>query len=218
MKKVIHIILICIVFILLVLAGLLIKLKVQTVRILTDYSSIYKDNKYSEPVYVDGVDVITQDVSCGYACIEMFSHWNGGNFTEEDLYKEYGKVVTSTGDKFSEEMNNRFPEYTTTIHKYMTNSELIEAAYENLANEVPLPFEWAAKYGDEWTLHYSLLIGMDIPNDKVTVANPYGYIEEISIEEFLDRTSFEAFDNMPFYFKLAFAVGMFEKNTIFTVH
>ena len=65
--------------------------------------------------------------------------------------------------------------------------------------------------------HYSLLTGMDIPNNMVTVANPYGYIEEISVDDFLQRTSFEAFENMPFYFKLAFAVGIFEKNIIFTV-
>ena len=217
MKKIIRIILIILALIIVVTAGLLIKLRIQTQRILTDYSSIYSDDKYSIPVYVDGVEVITQDVSCGYACIEMFSAWNGGNLTEENLYDEYGKVVTSTGDKFSEEMNKRFPEYITTIHKYMTNEELIDSAYRNLANGIPLPFEWAAKYGDVWTLHYSLLIGMDIPNNKVTVANPYGYIEEISVDDFLQRTSFEAYENMPFYFKLAFAVGIFEKNTIFTV-
>lgn len=140
----------------------------------------------------------------------------GGRF-EEDLYDEYGKVVTSTGDKFSDEMNRQFPEYTTTIHKYMTNTALIDSAYDNLANGFPVPFEWAAKYEDMWTLHYSLLVGMDIPNDKITVVNPYGYIEEISVDEFLQRTSFEAYENMPFYFKLAFAAGIFEKNTIFTI-
>ncbi len=217
MKKTIRIILIFLAVIILVFAGLLFKFKVQTDNILTDYSSIYEDDKYKTPVYVEGVEVITQDVSCGYACIEMFSSWNGGNLTEEDLYAEYGKVVTSTGNKFAEEMNKRFPEYTTTIHKYMTNTELIDAAYENLATGVPVPFEWAAKYGDVWTLHYSLLIGMDIPNDKITVANPYGYVEELSVEDFLQRTSFQAYEKMPLYFKLAFALGIFEKNTIFTV-
>ncbi len=217
LKKVIRIILIVIALTILAVAGLLIKLHIQTNKILTDYSAIYEDDKYSMPVYVEGVDVITQDVSCGYACIEMFSSWNGGNLTEEDLYAEYGKVVTSTGNKFAEEMNKRFPEYTTTIHKYMTNTELIDAAYENLANGVPVPIEWAAKYGDTWTLHYSLLIGMDIPNDRVTVANPYGYVEELTIGDFLQRTSFQAYEKMPFYFKLAFAIGVFEKNTIFTV-
>ena len=52
---------------------------------------------------------------------------------------------------------------------------------------------------------------------RVTVANPYGYTEEISVGEFLERTSFEAYEKMPLFFKLAFAMGIFEKNTIFTV-
>lgn len=56
---------------------------------------------------------------------------------------------------------------------------------------------------------------MDIPNDTVTVANPYGYLENISLEDFLNRTSFEAFEDMPVFYKLGFAFGIFEKNTIF---
>jgi len=31
------------------------------------------------------------------------------------------------------------------------------------------------------------------------------------------RTSFNAYENMPFYFKLGFAFGFFEKNTVFIV-
>ena len=216
-KKVIFIVLAVVVLIAAIITGAMIRLKIRTDRILTDYSSVYENEKYKTPVYAEGVETITQDVSCGYACIEMFSAWNGGTLTEENLYNEYGRVVTSTGNKFGEEMNKRFPEYTTTIHKYMTNTELIDAAYDNLADGIPVPFEWAAKSGDVWTLHYSLLTGMDIPNDRVTVANPYGYTEEISVGEFLERTSFEAYEKMPVFFKLAFAMGIFEKNTIFTV-
>ena len=58
---------------------------------------------------------------------------------------------------------------------------------------------------------------MDVPGDKVTIANPYGYYEELSLSEFLDRTSFEAYEGMPWFLKLGFAVGVFEKNTVFTV-
>ena len=114
-------------------------------------------------------------------------------------------------------MNKQFPEYTTTIHRYMKNSELIDTVYNNLSKGIPVPFEWAALYGDEWTLHYSLIVGIDIPGDKVTIANPYGYYEELSLSELLDRTSFEAFEDMPWFLKMGFAVGIFEKNTVFTV-
>lgn len=145
----------------------------------------------------------------------MFSFWNGGDITENNLYNQYGKVVTSTGKSFCNEFNKQFPEYDTKMYKWLKNTELIDKVYDCLQNGVPVPFEWAAKYNNEWSLHYSLIIGMDIPNDKVTVANPYGYIETLSIKELLDRTSFKAFHNMPFFYQLAFAFGIFEKNTIF---
>ena len=190
-------------------------LAVKSNNIDNDFSAIYTNDKYNMAVNVDGVEVITQEVSCGYAVIEMFSVWNGNDITENSLYNHYGKVVTSTGKSFCNEFNKQFPEYDTKIYKWLKNTELIDKVYESLKNGVPVPFEWAAKFNDEWTLHYSLITGMDILNDKVTVANPYGYIETLSIKELLDRTSFKAFDNMPFFYRLAFAFGVFEKNTVF---
>ena len=189
----------------------------RTESLINDYSSIYEDSKYSKALYVEGVEVIKQDVSCGYAVIEMFSNWNGGHITEESLFSEHGKVVTSTGKSFCAEMNKQFPQYRTTIHKNLKNTEMIDLIYENLSEGIPVPFEWAALCDGEWTLHYSLVTGADIPGNKITAANPYGYYEELSIEDFLSRTSFEAYDNMPFFIKLGFAFGIFEKNTVFSV-
>ena len=198
-----------------IIAVALIMLQSRTNAILDDISGIQDNEKYKTPVYIDGIEVISQDVTCGYAVIEMFASWNGKDITEESLFDEYGSVVTSTGDSFCKEMNKRFPEYSTTIHKYLTNTELIDKIYDSLARGIPVPFEWAALLNGEWTLHYSLIIGADIPNDKITVANPYGYYEELSVKDFLDRTSFEAYKNMPFYLNFGFAFGIFEKNTIF---
>ena len=192
-------------------------LQIRTHTFLDDYSSVYENEKYQTPIMIDGVDVIRQDVSCGYAVIEMFSSWSGHSVTEKSLYDQYGKVVTSTGKAFCKEMNKQFPEYTTTIGKYLKNTELIDAIYENLSDGIPVPFEWAALYGGEWTLHYSLIIGADIPADKITVANPYGYYEELTVAELLNRTSFEAYEKMPLFLRLGFAFGMFEKNTVFRV-
>ena len=213
------------VIVILALAGIIIVsvgaalviLQIRTNAISDDYSSVFENEKYKTPVMIDGVNVIKQDVSCGYAVIEMFSSWSGHSVTEKSLYDQYGKVVTSTGNAFCKEMNKQFPEYTTTICKYLKNTELIDAVYESLSDGIPVPFEWAALYGDEWTLHYSLIVGADIPADKITVANPYGYFEEITVAELLGRTSFEAYEKMPLFLKLGFAFGIFEKNTVFRV-
>ena len=190
-------------------------LQVRTASLHDDRQSARQDAKLAAPVQVEGVEVITQDVSCGYAVIEMFSAWDGGDVTEESLYDEYGKVVTSTGQSFCDEMNKRFPNYKTTMRKNLTDTELLRAVHSSLEAGVPVPFEWAAKSGDEWTLHYSIVTGMDLQGDKVTVANPYGYVEELPVGEFLSRTSFEAYEDMPLFLKLGFAFGIFEQNTVF---
>lgn len=201
----------CIAVVMLIISG------IRTGLTQDDYSKVYVDEKYQTPVKIENIEVITQDISCGYAVIEMFSAWNGGDITEESLYDQYGTIITSTGKKFCEEMNKQFPEYKTEMHKYVKNTEFIDIMYETLASGKPVPFEWAALYGDEWTLHYSLIIGADIPNDKITVANPYGYYEELTLEELLERTSFQAYEDMPLFMKMGFAIGLFEKNTIFSV-
>ena len=216
-KKTVAAVAIIICLLILVCAAALVRLHMKTTAIQNDYSAVFRDEKYQRPVRADGVEVITQDVSCGYAVLEMFSRWNGGDLTEEDLYAEYGKVVTSTGKAFCEEMNKRFPAYTTTMRSNLTNTELLDTVFVCLSEGKPVPVEWAALYGDDWTLHYSLIVGMDIPNNTVTVANPYGYMEEVSVAEFLERTSFEAYEHMPLFLKLGFAFGFFEKNTVFTV-
>ena len=192
-------------------------LKYKEKRTDDDFSEYIDSDKYSEPVYVDGIEVITQDVSCGYAVLEMFSAWNGGDLTEEKLYEEYGRVVTSTGEAFCDEMNKQFPDYTTVMYKYLKNTELIDLTYDSLSEGMPVPVEWAAKKDEEWTLHYSLVTGMDIPNDTVTVANPYGYLENVSVDEFISRTRFDAYENMPLFLRMGFVFGVFEKNSIFIV-
>ena len=193
-------------------------LKIRTICISTDFSSVYENDKYRSPVSISGIGLVKQEISCGYAVIEMFAKWNGNtDITEKSLFDEYGTIVTSTGKAFDKEMNRQFPEYTTTIQKYLKNEELIDLVYESLASGFPVPFEWAALFGDEWTLHYSLITALDVPNDLVTIMNPYGYVEEISLQEFLNRTSFEAYKKMPLFLELGFAFGIFEKNTVFIV-
>ncbi|MCR4683508.1 MAG: hypothetical protein K5647_09285 [Clostridiales bacterium] len=106
--------------ILIAAAAALIALDVRTRSIRDDFSSIYEEEKYAAPVSVGGIEAITQEVSCGYAVIEMFSGWCGGT-------------------------------------------------------------------------------------------------EEITVGEFLDRTSFAAYERTPLFLKLGFAFGVFEKNTVFAV-
>ena len=217
MKKVIISISIIIMLLIMVIGIPFINLACKTNEIYNDFSSIYDNDKYEDAVMIENIDVVDQQVSCGYAVMEMFAKYIGSDLTEQSLFDEYGKVVTSTGKSFEKEMNKQFSNYHTTMYKYLRNTELIDKVYTSLSEGMPVPIEWAAKLDDEWTLHYSLVVGMDVKKDKVTILNPYNYVESITIEEFLMRTSFKAFDKMPALYSFGFAFGAFDKNTVFIV-
>ena len=190
----------------------------RTGTIKNDIKSMYTDESYKEALIVENVPIMKQEISCGYAVIEIFAKFNGNNsITEKSLFEANKGISTSSAAGFEKEMNKLFTNYRTTTYKYLKNTELLDKVYSSLKNGIPVPFEWAAKLENTWTLHYSMIYGIDIPNDKIMVSNPYGYKEELSLKDFLNRTTFDAYENMPFYFKLAFAFGAFEKNTIFLI-
>lgn len=72
--------------------------------------------------------------------------------------------------------------------------------------------EWAAKDTEvNWTLHFSLVVGLDFKNDIVQIANPYGYMEELTIQNFIKAARFESYENMEWHFEEGFNFGLFIK-------
>ena len=216
MKKVIMVIclsLICV----LILAILIpfIVLGIKTINLKADYEYLKLDESYSDKVEVEGIQLVTQKISCGYASIEMVSSFYGSKVSEDDLDAKNKTISTSSSKGFLKEINTSIPNKEFVMHSYLKCDQLLKEIYDNLKNNNPVIIEWAAKYEDEWTLHFSVVTGLDIKNNAVTIYNPYGYIENIDIDEFIGRVSFKAYEKMPLFLKLGFAYGAFDKNTIF---
>ena len=176
-----------------------------------DYSYVLKDEKIEERQL--DVPVIKQKVSCGYAIIEMISSFYKEIVTEQQLYeRNNSSITTQTTDGFVNELNNSISDHHYSAYQYLKNDEMLLKIASSIKDNQPVAIEWAAKDGNEWTLHWSLVVGLDSKN--VYVNNPYGYRETISYEEFFSRTTFKAFDNMPLGYQFGFAYGLFNKNTI----
>ena len=176
------------------------------------YTYLLKDNKIVDK-RIEGVPLVKQDISCGYAIIEMLSSYYGKTVTEEELYDKNNEgISTATTSGFVKEINRTIEGANYTSKEYLKNDQLLLNINKSLVNDKPVAVEWAAKLDNEWTLHWSIVTGMD--QEKVYVNNPYGYIEEISYEEFISRTTFKAFENMHIGYHFGFAFGLFSKNTI----
>ena len=180
------------------------------------YDYLFTDSTYSQKVEVQGLNLVTQHISCGYASIEMLSEYYGNKVTEDDLSaKNNGSISTSSTSGFLKEINasidKKFVKKT-----YLTNDGYLKTIHDSLSNNNPVAIEWAAKdTSGVWTLHFSVVSGMDLANDNVTVYNPYGYIENIDTNSFIERTTFKAYKNMPGFLAFGFAFGAFDKNALF---
>ena len=190
-------------------------LGIRTASMDAEYSYLIEDPNYYEKASV-GFGLKKQDVSCGYATIEMLSEYYGDKVTEIELGKRNdGAITTQSSNGFLKEINKTITTQTFIKKSYLKNDELLKEIYQSLKNNNPVAIEWAAKYEDEWTLHFSVVTAIDFPCDDVTIYNPYGYTEDLTLKEFIDRTSFKAYKNMPLFLGFGFAYGAFEKNTIF---
>ncbi len=187
---------------------------VKTNNLKADYSYLRNDAKYKDKVEVTGIELVTQHVSCGYASIEMISSFYGNKVSEDDLDARNSAVSTQTSQGFLDEINKSIPSHSFVKRSYLKHDVLLKEVHDAIKDNKPVALEWAAKYENEWTLHFSVVSAIDLANDKVTIYNPYGYIENIEVKEFVDRTSFKAYNNMPLFYNYAFAFGLFDKNTI----
>ena len=189
---------------------------VKTNNLNADYSYLRNDAKYKDKVEVTGLELVTQHVSCGYATIEMISSFYGNKVTEDDLDARNSAVSTQTSQGFLDEINKSIPEHKFAKHSYLKHDALLKEVHDAIKENKPVALEWAAlDENKECTLHFSVVTAIDLANDNVTIYNPYGYIENIAVKEFVDRTSFKAYKGMPLFYNYAFAFGMFDKNTIF---
>ena len=206
----------------LLVAGLFIRQGVIAHRINDDYAALLSDAAYQRPVAASGVHYITQEISCGYAVIEMLARWQGRDITEQSLFDANGgKVSTAMGTGFLDEMRKQFPGWEIARHVALRNSELLRTVYASLAGGMPVPVELAALYDtgstEVWTLHFALVTGMDLPGDAITVQNPYGYEEVYSVADFLSATRYDSYENMEIFLRFGFAFGLFHKNTVYII-
>ena len=192
-------------------------LGIRTANIKNEYTYLKEDSHYSTKVEVEGVELVTQHISCGYATIEMLSSYYGSKVTEDDLSnKNKGAISTSSSSGFLKEINLSISSKTFVKKNYLKNDVLLKEIHDSLSKNNPVAIEWAAKDENQtWTLHFSVVTSLDIFNDNIAVYNPYGLIENITIKEFISRTTFEAYENMPLFLNFGFAYGAFDKNVIF---
>ena len=122
-------------------------LGIRTASIKKSYAYLKEDPIYSQKQEVTGVELVKQEISCGYATIEMMSTYYGSKISEKELSdKNKGAISTSSSDGFLKELRKSIPEQKFAKYSYLNNDVLLKEICIALSDNRPVALEWAAKY------------------------------------------------------------------------
>ena len=125
-------------------------LGIRTGNLKADYSYLKTDENYSAKVSVEGIELKEQEISCGYAAIEMLSNYYGNKVDEKELEtRNNGAITTASSDGFLKEVNKTIPNKQFVKRSYLRNDTLLKEIHKSLKNNDPVALEWAALYQEE---------------------------------------------------------------------
>ena len=85
MKKkilLISVCLICLASLAIIIPFIVLNVKTTNLKVDYDYLKLYEN--YKDEVKVEDINLVSQKISCGYACIEMVSSFYGSTVSEDD--------------------------------------------------------------------------------------------------------------------------------------
>lgn len=123
-------------------------------------------------------------------------------------------------DQFLKYLSLELPEYEIKYINGLDDFELIKAIHEQLARNIPVPVFFGSlnPYNEPfYEFHASVITGIDLEKKQVNIANVYGYEEQISLMEFLNRMSYREIEKYPFMQRMIIKMGLIDTNSVFLI-
>jgi uncharacterized protein YvpB len=144
--------------------------------------------------------------------------------TEEELLQELGLENRKRGmlpSTFLKYLRLSLKEYNITLKSNIPDTEVLKLIYSQLEKGVPVPVYFSTI--NDWDkpnydTHYSAVTGIDMKNDKIVIANAYGFREEVKIRDFLGSLKYRNYKDKPMYLTLSIFFGVIKKNNIYIVN
>lgn|GEM_PF-505595 len=159
----------------------------------TDETSATLCSLQPRAIEIDNISVKKQpdSTTCGITTVTVMSnYYNSTDYEASDLIAKYNSKGTTD---VTELLQNELPGRSITFKSNVTTDEMIFDIHTSLKDNNPVVIYFGAPnpYNDPYyDSHGSVVFGINLDSDTITIANSYGYIEEISLVAFLNRMSF----------------------------
>jgi hypothetical protein len=146
--------------------------------------------------------------SCGITTVTVASNYfNNANYEVTDLIEKYlSSKGSSSGGDMKEWLQQEMPGRTITYKAGVKNGEMLGDIHASLNNDNPVVIIFGAlnPYNEPYyDFHASVVYGIDLDSETKTIANSYGYSEEISLVDFLNKMSYTETGKYPFFQKIS---------------
>jgi len=174
-------------------------------------------------IELSGISIKTQPnaYTCGITTVTVVSNYfNGTDFEVNDLIKKYDASNGSAVSDMKKWLTGELPENIIVHKANETNEEMIKNIHASLNDNNPVviffgsPNPYDKPYYD---FHGSVVYGIDLDNQTITIANSYGYREETSFVDFLNRMSYTEIDNYPTVQQFQIKRNRQDRNTYFLI-
>lgn len=221
MKKVYKILLAITAVLVLMACAFLVYINIDTPKI-TGLTQLETDLQALSPtaVKVDGVKLYTQPdgFSCGVTTESVVASFlTNQDISPQSLIAKYSLKAGMTYDKFVSVLAEELPDYQVSYQHGQSDLDLLKAIHQQLKDGIPVPvfFGAANPYKQPYyDFHASVVIGVDFETQKVDVLNVYGYEEQISLVDFLNRMSYRGTKNYPLVQRMVIKLGLMDKNSV----
>ena len=199
------------------LAFLVIVLRPANVEIYTNTDEISETVRSLQPrvIELDHISIKAEpdSTSCGITTVAVMSNFfNNTDYEPSDLMEKYHSKGNTD---FLELLQKELPGRTVVFHSNGTDAEMLQDIHASLNNNKPVFILFAAPnpYNEPYyDSHGSVVYGINLDHETVTIANSYGYREEISFVDFLNRMSFTERDKFSFMQQLIWKISPPDKN------
>jgi hypothetical protein len=173
-----------------------------------------------QSVKVENVHQYTQPdaFTCGITTIAITSSFlNNADIPPQSLITKYSLGSGMKTEAFVDLLSKELPGYAVKYARVANDFELIKDIHTELAAGIPVPVFFGAEnpYNKPWyDFHASVVVGLDLQKQQVDIVNAYGYMENITLTDFLDRMAYRNGSKYPFVQRAVAKLGLMDKNAM----
>ncbi len=174
----------------------------------------------NKPAIVEGVEPYTQPdpYTCAVTAQSIIiSFLTNKSAPPESLIEKYGLTRGMKLEQFIDILAKELPDYEVYYQHDKSDLDMIQAIQRQLSSGIPVPVFLGTPnpYNEPYyDFHASVVTSIDLEKQEIGIVNPYGYLEQISLMEFLDRMSYRGIRNYPLVQRVVLKLGLMDRNSI----